>query len=59
LLEGHDAAPPEEAIAAIKTSHRRYARRQLTWMRRMEGVEMLDRTGLSDAETAKRIEGRL
>ena len=57
LLEGHDAAPPAEAIEAIKTGHRRYARRQLTWMRRMEGVEVLDRTGLSDAETANRIDG--
>jgi tRNA dimethylallyltransferase len=56
LLEGHDAAPPPEAIEAIKTGHRRYARRQLTWMRRMDGVEVLDRTGFSDAETARRIE---
>jgi tRNA dimethylallyltransferase len=30
---------------AVKTAHRRYARRQLTWMRRMEGVCLIDRTG--------------
>ncbi len=56
LLEGHDASPPPEAVEAIKAAHRRYARRQLTWMRRMEGVTVLDRTGLSDTEAAQRIE---
>ena len=35
--------------------HRRYGRRQMTWMRRMEGIEVIDRTGLSDAEVASRI----
>jgi tRNA dimethylallyltransferase len=56
LLEGHDGAPPPEAVEAIKAAHRRYARRQVTWMRRMEGVNLLDRTGQSDAEVAQRIE---
>ena len=56
LLEGHDAAPPPEAVDAIKAAHRRYARRQLTWMRRMEHVRVFDRTGLSDRSTAERIE---
>lgn len=55
LLEGHDARPPPDAIEAIKTAHRRYARRQLTWMRRMEGVRLLDRGGRSDAEVAGEI----
>ncbi|MGZ5312097.1 MAG: tRNA (adenosine(37)-N6)-dimethylallyltransferase MiaA [Solirubrobacterales bacterium] len=52
LLEGHDAAPPPEAVKAIKAAHRRYARRQLTWMRRMEGVTVIDRDGLDDAGVA-------
>ena len=30
---------------AVKAAHRRYARRQMTWLRRMEGVEAIDRTG--------------
>lgn len=42
-------------LARVKTLHRRYARRQETWMRRMEGVQAIDRTGLSDRETASRI----
>lgn len=55
LLEGHDASPSPESVGAIKAAHRRYARRQLTWMRRMEEVQLLDRTGLDDAEVAARI----
>ena len=55
LLEDHDASPSTETIEAIKTSHRTYARRQLTWMRRMEGVELIDRTGLSDQEVAEQV----
>jgi tRNA dimethylallyltransferase len=42
-------------LEAVKTAHRRYARRQLTWMRRMEGVGAIDRTGIDDAEAAGRI----
>ena len=42
-------------VEATKRAQRSYARRQLTWMRRMEGVEMLDRSGLSDGEVAERI----
>ena len=42
-------------VDAIKTAQWRYARRQLTWMRRMEGVELIDRTGLSDARSPTRI----
>lgn len=37
---------------AVKASHRRYARRQMTWLRKMEGVEAIDRTGRSDTEVA-------
>jgi tRNA dimethylallyltransferase len=55
LLKGHDGPPPPEAVEAIKAAHRRYARRQLTWMRRMEGVTLIDRTGRDDAEVAGEI----
>jgi tRNA dimethylallyltransferase len=55
LLAEHDASPSADTVDAIKTSHRAYARRQLTWMRRMEGVELVDRTGLDDGEAAERV----
>jgi tRNA dimethylallyltransferase len=49
----------EELIAgdleAVKRAHRAYARRQLTWMRKMPGVELIDRTGRSDGEVAEQI----
>jgi tRNA dimethylallyltransferase len=40
---------------AMKRAHRQYARRQLTWMRRMEDVTVIDRTGRKDAEVAAEI----
>jgi tRNA dimethylallyltransferase len=40
---------------AMKREHRQYARRQLTWMRRMEGVTVVDRTGRDDVEVAAGI----
>ncbi len=46
-------------IAAVKRAHRDYARRQLTWLRRMPGVELIDRTGHSEVEVAGRIVGML
>ena len=33
----------------------RFARRQLTWMRRMEDVTRIDRTGRDDADLAEEI----
>lgn len=44
---------------SIAGSHRAFARRQLTWMRKMQGVELIDRTGLGDAAVAERIVGML
>lgn len=41
----------------VKALHRRYGRRQMTWMRRMEGVDLLDRDGRSDLEVAREIIG--
>jgi tRNA dimethylallyltransferase len=49
----------EELVAgdvdAVKRAHRAYARRQLTWMRRMEDVSLIDRTGRDDSEVANEI----
>jgi len=39
-------------LEAVKAAHRAYARRQLTWMRRMEGASLVDRTGRDDVEVA-------
>jgi hypothetical protein len=46
-------------VEAVARAHRAYARRQLTWLRRMEGVQTIDRSGLSDREVAGRILGML
>jgi tRNA dimethylallyltransferase len=40
---------------AMKRAHRQYARRQLTWMRRMEDVTVIDRTARDDADVAREI----
>jgi tRNA dimethylallyltransferase len=42
-------------VEAVKQAHRAYARRQITWMRRMEGVQLIDRTGRSDADVADEV----
>jgi tRNA dimethylallyltransferase len=39
----------------VKTAHRRYARRQLTWMRKMDGVRVIDRSGRDDAAVADEV----
>jgi len=44
---------------AMKRAHRQYARRQLTWMRRMEDVVVIDRTGRSDDDLAAELVGLL
>jgi tRNA dimethylallyltransferase len=46
-------------LDAVKTAHRQYARRQLTWMRKMEGVTLLDRTGCDDGDLAVEIVAEL
>ncbi len=45
----------EDDAEAVKAAHRRYGRRQVTWMQNMEGIEVIDRTELTDAEVAARI----
>lgn len=46
-------------VEAMKAAQRRYARRQLTWLRKMPGVELIDRTGTGDDEVAAQIIGLL
>jgi tRNA dimethylallyltransferase len=58
-IEAHLAgeASLEEVRARIERGHRAYVRRQLTWMRKLSGVEIIDRTDLSAREVAERICG--
>jgi tRNA dimethylallyltransferase len=42
-------------VEAMKRRTRNYARRQLTWMRKLAAVNQLDMTGLSPAQTADEI----
>ncbi|HEX6116754.1 MAG TPA: tRNA (adenosine(37)-N6)-dimethylallyltransferase MiaA [Solirubrobacterales bacterium] len=46
-------------IDAYERAQRAFAKRQLTWLRRLEGVEVIDRTGLDDAAVADRVTGLL
>jgi tRNA dimethylallyltransferase len=39
-------------VAAMKTRTRRYAKRQLTWMRKLPGAELVDVTGRDPADVA-------
>jgi tRNA dimethylallyltransferase len=42
-------------IETMKQRSRNYARRQLTWMRKIPNLTVIDRTALGDAEVASRI----
>ena len=42
-------------LETMKKRSRNYARRQLTWMRKIPNLTTIDRTGLSDAEVAAAI----
>jgi tRNA dimethylallyltransferase len=42
-------------LATMKRRSRNYARRQLTWMRKIPNLTTIDRTDLTDAEVAARI----
>lgn len=42
-------------VEAMKKRSRNYARRQLTWMRKIPNLEPIDRTGSSDEEVAAQI----
>jgi tRNA dimethylallyltransferase len=42
-------------VEQMKKRSRNYARRQLTWMRKIPNLHTIDRTDLSDSEVARRI----
>lgn len=42
-------------LETMKRRSRNYARRQLTWMRKIPDLATVDRTGLSDPEVARRL----
>jgi tRNA dimethylallyltransferase len=42
-------------LEAMKKRSRNYARRQLTWMRKIPNLRWIDRTGLTDTEVAGQI----
>jgi tRNA A37 N6-isopentenylltransferase MiaA len=42
-------------VAAMKRAQRAYARRQLTWMRRMSDVQLIDRTTMSVGDVAAEV----
>jgi tRNA dimethylallyltransferase len=44
-----------DAVALIKRNTRRYAKRQMTWFRSLEGIEWLDIEGLTPEDAAKAI----
>lgn len=46
-------------IEAMQQRSRNYARRQLTWMRKIPNLDWIDRARLDDAKVAKLIERRL
>jgi tRNA dimethylallyltransferase len=46
-------------VEAMKRAQRAYARRQLTWMRRMPHVELINRTGRPDEDVAAEVFGLL
>jgi tRNA dimethylallyltransferase len=46
-------------IESVKREHRRYARRQLTWLRKLDDVHLVDRTGRDDDAIAAEIDGLL
>jgi len=46
-------------VAAMKTQTRRYAKRQLTWMRKLEGVRTIDVTGRAPEAVAEELHAAL
>ena len=46
-------------VEAMKTRTRRYAKRQLTWMRKLPGVRTLDVTGRDPEDVAAELHGMI
>jgi tRNA dimethylallyltransferase len=42
-------------VEAMKRRARRFARRQLTWMRKLPGVHVIDATGREPADVAREV----
>ena len=42
-------------LDTVRREHSAYARRQLTWMRKMPGIHLIDRTGASDDAVAAQV----
>ena len=49
----------DEARARVERRHLAYVKRQLTWMKKLAGVQTIDRTGRSSAEAAEELVERL
>ena len=49
----------EGDLERVKLLHRKYGRRQMTWMRRMAGVKVIEREGRSDPEVAAAVLGMI
>ena len=49
----------DEARARVERRHLAYVKRQLTWMKKLAGVQTIDRTGRSSAEAAEELVSRL
>lgn len=47
--------PLDEVSAMMKKETRKYAKRQLTWMRKLPNIVVLDKTGQSASQTAQQI----
>ncbi len=52
-------AEPAQVAERIERRHRQYARRQLTWMRKLADVQLVDRSGDDEQRTAEAILERL
>ena len=46
-------------VEAMKTRTRRYAKRQLTWMRKLPGVRAVDVTGRDPEDVAAELHGMI
>jgi len=55
----HAEVEPHDARARLERRHLSYAKRQLTWMRKLANVETIDRTHLGARETAEALVERL
>ena len=49
----------DEVRARVERRHLAYVKRQLTWMKKLAGVQTIDRTGRSSAEAAEELVERL